>query len=158
MSENSEIAPPARSVKKEFMSLSNLIRREMDASRLKRGLPVTAMHGFIIGYLHKNSGRDVFQKDIEEAFSYRRSTASTVLGLMEEKGLIERVGVPYDARLKKLVLTEKALEIVAAHEEDSAEVDARMVRGIPDEELEKFFSVLDKIIDNLKEEHGKDSV
>ncbi len=158
MSENREISPAARSVKKEFMCLSNLIRREMDASRVKRGLPVTAMHGLIIGYLCKNSDRDVFQKDIEEAFSYRRSTASTVLGLMEEKGLIDRVSVPYDARLKKLVLTDKALEIVAAHEEDSAEVDALMMRGISDEELDGFFSVLDRMIDNLKEEHGKDSV
>ena len=113
---------------------------------------MTPMHGMIIGYIRRCDGRDVFQRDIERAFSYRRSTASTVLGLMEEKGLIERHPVPYDARLKRIVLTDKAKRFAKSCEEDAELLDERMTRGISDNEMEEFFSVLDKIKDNLKEE------
>ena len=141
-----------KSLKKEFMCLSNLIKRSLDVSRSERGETVTPMHGKIIGYIRRNDGRDVFQKDIESAFSYRRSTASTVLGLMEEKGLIERHPVPHDARLKRIVLTEKAKLFAKFCEEDAERLDGKMTRGIPDDEMTAFFSVLDKIKDNLKEE------
>ena len=77
-----------RSPIKEIMCLSNLIKRSLDGARMERDDTVTPMHGFIIGYLSRHADEDVFQKDIEKTFSYRRSTASTVLGLMEEKGLI----------------------------------------------------------------------
>ena len=39
---------------------------------------------------------------------------------MEKKGLIERRSVPYDARLKKLVLTEKAQKVSELIIDDAA--------------------------------------
>ena len=41
-----------------------------DADRL------TGMHGYLIRYLYENQGRDVFQKDIEEAFNITRSSVT----------------------------------------------------------------------------------
>ena len=151
MPENSDISP-GKSVIKEIMCLSNLIKRSLDGARMERDDSTTPMHGFIIGYISKNRGRDIFQKDIEKRFSYRRSTASTVLGLMEEKGLIRREPVPYDARLKKLVLTEKAERFAASCEEDGERLDAKMANGITDEEMDALFSTLGKIRRNLKGE------
>ncbi len=139
-----------RSVIKELMCLSNLVKRSLDAARAERNDSTTPMHGFIIGYISRNRDRDIFQKDIETKFSYRRSTASTVLGLMEEKGLIKREPVPYDARLKKLVLTEKAESYAASCEEDGERLDAEMTKGITGEEMDALFSTLDKIRCNLK--------
>lgn len=140
-----------RTLHGELMCISNLLRRSANASGVKKDVDrVTNMHGFIIGFLYKNRNRDIFQKDIEEAFSYRRSTASAVIGLMEEKGFIERCSVPYDARLKKLVLTERALEIVSAIDNDVCRTEAQMREGISDDELERFFVVLDKIRKNLE--------
>lgn len=52
----------------------------------------------IVQYLHEHRDSDVFQYDIERAFSITRSTASRVLGLMEKKGLITRSAVDWDAR------------------------------------------------------------
>ena len=55
-----------------------------DADRL------TGMHGYLIRYLYENRGRDVFQRDIEKAFSISRSTVTVTLQLMEKNGLICR--------------------------------------------------------------------
>ena len=72
-----------------------------DADRL------TGMHGYLIRYLYENRGRDVFQRDIEKAFSISRSTVTVTLQLMEKNGLICRESVAQDARLKRLILTEE---------------------------------------------------
>ena len=76
----------------ELRSLNNLIRRYFEFSSHKREIEsVTGNNGWIIGYLADNSGRDVFQKDIENHFTITRSTASKVLSLMERKELIRRL-------------------------------------------------------------------
>ena len=141
-----------KTIDKEIMCLSNLIKRSFDAALSERGETVTPMQGHIIRYLMKNRDNDVFQKDIENYCSYRRSTASTVLGLMEEKGLIERVGVPYDARLKKIVLTKKAEDFDAACGEEHEKIKAKMTAGISDGEMEFLLGILGRIRNNLKGE------
>jgi len=151
MSEKTDGAE-TKSAVKQIMCLSNLIKRNLEGARMERDDTVTPMHGFIIGYLSRNCDRDIFQKDIEKTFSYRRSTASTVLGLMEEKGLIERHPVDYDARLKKLVLTEKAKSYAASCDEDGRRLDERITSGITPEEKEELFLILDKIRNSLKGE------
>ena len=71
---------------------------------------VTAMHGWILAYLYNSRDREVFQRDIERAFSITRSTVTNILQLMEKKGYIRRVSVPQDARLKRLILTDAGAE------------------------------------------------
>ena len=57
-----------------------------------------------IGYIYFMK-RDVYQRDLENHFELRRSTVSSSLSVLEKKGLIKRLPVSHDARLKKLVLT-----------------------------------------------------
>ena len=135
----------------EIGKTSRLIRRVMDNSSQKEYIDkVTGTHGWALGYFHRNKDKDIFQKDFEKEFDIRRSTASHILSLMEENGLITRESVSYDARLKKIVLTEKAHKI---HNEviaffDSLEEDFE--KGISEEELTVFYSVLDKINNNIE--------
>ena len=51
--------------------------------------------------------RDVYQKDIEEEFQIRKSTATGILKLMEKHGFIRRESAQQDARLKRIVPTKK---------------------------------------------------
>lgn len=140
----------SRRLHAEIMCLSNLMRRRDETFGIKKNpYGLTNKQCFIIGFLAQNRERDIFQKDIEEEFSYRRSTASAVIGLMEEKGLIKRVGVPGDARLKKLVLTECSLKLVEEVDREIFRVEEQMRCGIDDGELEAFFTVLDKIKSNI---------
>ena len=139
-----------KSIGFEIRVLSNLCRREMDrSSSIQYVESVTGTNGWIIGYLAENQDRDIFQRDLEEEFSVRRSTASKVLKLMEQKGLIRRESVPYDARLKKLVLTETALDMHSHVARDAELLEAKLARGLTEDELKTFFSIADKIKHNL---------
>ena len=88
----------------QVRTLSNLIKRLVDQTAFQgRERPATGMHGWVIGYLYENRNRDVFQRDLQEQFSIRRSTVTGILQLMEKNGLITRQSVDEDARLKKIV-------------------------------------------------------
>ncbi len=60
---------------------------------------------------HKLQKRHIYQKDIEEAFGIRPSSATGLLQALEQQGFIRREPVSLDGRLKKIVFTEKAQEI-----------------------------------------------
>ncbi len=135
----------------EIGRTSRLIRRVMDNSSQKEYIDkVTGTHGWALGYLHNNRDKDIFQKDFEKEFDIRRSTASHILSLMEENGLITRESVPYDARLKKIVLTEKALKIQKEVITFLDSLENEYEKGISEEELQTFYSVLDKINSNIE--------
>lgn len=137
----------------EIRTLNNLIKRDVEKSRLFDYCRSTGLHGWAIGWFYENRDHDVFQRDFEERFSIRRSTASKILSLMEKNGLIKRESVEYDARLKKIVLTAQAIELHHRITEEMRERDERMKRDITTEELECFYRVVDKIKSNLEAEH-----
>lgn len=135
----------------EIGRTSRLIKRVLDNNSQKEYIDkVTGTHGWALGYLHRNRDRDIFQKDFEKEFDIRRSTASHILSLMEENGMITRESVPYDARLKKIVLTEKAMNIQEEVMQFFDKLEQEFEKNITKEELEIFYSVLDKINDNIE--------
>ncbi|MDD2233503.1 MAG: MarR family transcriptional regulator [Desulfitobacteriaceae bacterium] len=140
-----------RSASFEIKAISNLIRRHANKSASKQYIDsVTGTNGWVIGFLAENEGKDIFQRDLEEQLSIRRSTVSSVLQLMEKKGFIMRMPVDYDARLKKLVLTDKAYKIHAIASNDIAELEHKLTKGLTAEELAAFFKVIDKIKSNIE--------
>ncbi len=135
----------------ELHRSSRIVKRYMDNDASKSYVEkMTGTHGWVIGYLYENRHRDIFQKDFEKNFDIRRSTASKILSLMESNELITRESVSYDARLKKIVLTEKALEIYKIVETAFLHMETKIKEGITDEELTVFFRVLDKVNKNLE--------
>ena len=130
----------------ELHKTSRLIRRYMDSHTHKDELDhLTGTHGWAIGYFFDHRGQDVFQRDFEKECNIRRSTATAILQCMEKNGLILRESVPYDARLKKITLTDKALELHEKIRADFAALEAALRRNLTEEELGCFFSVLSKI-------------
>ena len=135
----------------EIGRTSRLIKRVLDNNSQKEYIDkLTGTHGWALGYLHRNRDRDIFQKDFEKEFDIRRSTASHILSLMEENGMITRESVSYDARLKKIVLTEKAMNIEEEVMQFFDKLEQEFEKNITKEELEIFYSVLDKINDNIE--------
>ena len=70
---------------------------------------------------------------------------------MEKKGYIIREGVSYDARLKKLTLTEKSWDFVSKTMEKVDENEEKLRNGLSVEELDSFFRTLEKIKQNLEQ-------
>ncbi len=118
----------------------------------------TGMHGYLIRYLYENQERDVFQRDIEKAFSISRSMVTVTLQLMEKNGLIRRESVAQDARLKRIVLTQKARDLHRQIEADIMAFESDLARGISEEEQEVFLRVAKKMQENLREDLAKQGI
>lgn len=142
-----------RRVGPEIRRLNNLIKREAEKCSARAELEsMTGLHGWIIGHI-SHSETPIYQRDLEKRFSCRRSTISNVISLMEKNGLVTRVASKEDARLKEIVLTEKAKEIDSLIRADLDRLDARLKAGIEREELDLFFKTLDKIKANIEKEN-----
>ena len=139
-----------RSIGMECRCVSNLVRRKMgETDAIKLSQELTGMHGFVIGYLYNNQHQEVYQKDLEKRFEIRRSTATQMLSLMEKNGLILRQPVLHDARLKKLVLTDKAVQMHKEVVKEIERMEGLLTKGVSQEELATFFAVMDKVKANL---------
>ena len=73
-----------------------------------------------------------------------------MLKTMEQKGFIERQSVENDARLKKIVLTEKAIKQHNIIMNDIIKREERLKSGISEEELNVFFEVMKKLTENME--------
>ncbi len=136
----------------EIKTITNLIKRQFDSSNVIKDLDnMTGMHGWIIGYLYNKCQQgEVFQRDLERQFSIRRSTATKILQLMEKNGLIIRQAVDFDARLKKLVLTQKAIAIHQLVQKEIDKTEDRLTKGFTQQEKDTLLSMLEKIKNNLR--------
>lgn len=126
--------------------LSHKLRRRLDAFSSVRDY--SSAQGRILSYLLLRDC-DIFQKDIEEEYSIRPATATVLLKKMEKNGLIKREPVSYDARLKKITLTPAALTYREQVFHDIVELETDLTRGISEEELQIFYKVMEKMMENL---------
>lgn len=137
----------------ELRTLNNLIRRHCDFSSHRKEIQtITGNNGWIIGFLAENSaaGRNVYQKTIEEHFNITRAAASNTLSLMEQKGLITRLADKQDGRRKKVVLTEKALQLRKLMKEDFDSLEATLRKGFADDELKALYDFFERMKNNLQ--------
>lgn len=146
---------------KKFRALGHAIHhfdatfnRQFLKEGVKAGLDeVTLMNGWILAYLYHHQENDVYQKTIESAFGCSRSTVTGIVKLMEKKGYICRESVPGDARLKKLVLTEVGLETHYKVSDILKHLEERLSNNISNDELDTFYSIIEKLHKNLEEEN-----
>ncbi len=139
-----------RSLGVTMYTLVNAIKRRTDE---RVGCSVqgetTRMQCWVIGFIADHPDSDLFQRDIEDQFGIRRSTASGILQLMEKNGLLTREPVDYDARLKKLTLTPKAVEMHNAIRSAIIQNDREMLDCLTPDEQDAFFRITDKLISFL---------
>ena len=142
-----------REIGYEIRVLNNTIRNSINSMKLNKAIEcnphTTRLHAWVIGFVF-HSKNPVYQKDIETEFQIKRSTASTLLASMEKNGLITRRSVDHDARLKQVILTDKARKMHETFLVTAKKVEENLARGLSDEELRNFFSILDKISDNAR--------
>lgn len=133
----------------ELKNVNNLIFRKFGQILKDSDFHITPMQGKIIFYLMKNRDKQVYQKDIEEFCSSRRSTVSELLKKMEGNGLIVRNLIDSDKRKRIISLTDFALKKQTEIENKVLLLDHSLKKNISDEELALFFAVLEKIKKNI---------
>lgn len=129
--------------------IHNYIDKYFHTSWEKAGIEPTRMQCATLHYLRAHQDVDVFQKDLEAAFSISGATATNILKVMEKDGLIRRQPVPTDARLKKLQLTEKGIAFDDAARENIVRLEDGMKKGFTEEELTIFRDYLDRLAQNI---------
>ena len=137
--------PPSVAIR----ALHNVINRYLAVTRPQEAEELSNGNIDIIRYLAHNADRDVFPQDVERRFGITRSTSCRVLGLMERKGLIVRESVPQDARLKKIVLTDKARGIDDALHGNAVAMEKLLLQGLSDDDIRGFMHTLDVMQTNL---------
>lgn len=112
------------------------------------------IYGWLIGFLYDNRDQDIFQRDLQKQFAVRRSSMTGILQSMERDGMIIRHPVPWDARLKKIVLTEKAVQRHEKFRQAIAEIEAKLSAGLTAEEKATFIALCEKIAKAIRPEQG----
>lgn len=128
--------------------ISNRLRRRSRA--IQESLGITGAQGNILDYIIVESGsHSVYQKEIEEEFGLRPSTATEALKTLEKKGLIRREAEKQDARYKKIVFTEKAETIREALRTEIEESEQLLLKGISTSEQKEFLRITEQMLKNL---------
>ena len=129
--------------------LTNLFFRALDAMNCEKlGESITGQNMMIIGFLARHN-TDIYQKDLERHFSVRRSTISKTLHIMEEKGIVKRSTVCNDARLKKIVLTDKGWMIYHLASDSVRVLEEKIYTDFTEEEFSTLKNLLCKMEKNL---------
>ena len=128
-----------------ILDVGKNIRYFLDLAMSENGL--TSIQTRILGYLRQaqNENRDIFQRDIEEVFRIKRSSVTSVLQTLEKNGLIIRESIPEDARLKKLVLTDKAIQMQSSTYHILGEMEQEVHSLFTDKEFGQFLEYMSRI-------------
>lgn len=137
-----------RAVGRCISKLSNQIRRRLDSFSAKSG--ISGSQGRVLHFILAQP-EDVFQRDIEQEFNMRAPSATELLKLMEKNGFIRRESMAQDARLKKIIVTERAAKLVGQVVPDLEELERNLTKGISPKKLEIFFQVMEQMSENLKD-------
>lgn len=98
----------------------------------------------------EEKGQRVIQRDLENYFQITNPTVSSMISRLEAKNLIERVSDPHDRRIRQIILTPKAKDLIARFNDTIQEVEGTMLEGISVQELEQGKAFLEKILHNLQ--------
>ena len=113
---------------------------------------LTGKQSWVQRYLYEHRQEDVFQRDLENVFSVRGATMTNMLKLMEKNGFITRESVDYDARLKKIVLTPKAIDNHERVMQRIVAMETKITENLSEEEIDTFLTIIQKIEQTLEKE------
>lgn len=136
----------------DISRIHHIISRKMDAAVISFiDDNLTVSQAYVIDFIYmEGKQRDIFQKDLEKEFDLKRSSISLMLNNMEKSDLIQREPVAEDACLKKIVLTERAIMLNENISNVISSIENKLSENITLEEINVFYSVLDKIRNNLE--------
>ncbi len=95
----------------------NLIQRAIKArvNNVVREADLTKPQMDVMLFLKRREekGQRVIQRDLENYFQITNPTVSSMISRLETKDLIERVSDPHDRRIRQIILTPKAKDLIA---------------------------------------------
>ena len=128
-----------------FMKMLNNISRSQAIyrhSRISAADLQTGHYAFALA-ICREPGRS--QEELARELCINKSTVARNLNFLEEKGYISRAPLPSDRRQFAVTPTEKMLAVLPEIKQASGEWMVLLSEGIPQEELDIFNSVLERM-------------
>lgn len=108
----------------------------------------------IMMILSKNEG--ISQLELAGMAHLKAPTVSLGLKKLEEMGLVERKNSQSDMRVMKVMLTQKGVEFEENNLKVLKSIDAEVMKGLSDEEIETLKTILLKMRQNFKYEEDEE--
>ena len=135
-------------ISRKFWIINRKLRHMFDDAFAASG--VTGTQAAVLHFVYtKGKYRDVFQRDIETVFNIRRSSVTSLLQGLERKGFILRENVQEDCRLKKLVLTDKSINIADHIQHKIDKLNNTILDGLSTNEVNFLNALLTQIEEKL---------
>ncbi len=103
----------------------------------------------VLEYLKEHNGAS--QKEIARGCHIEAASLTSILGRMEEKGMIERKMLNGNRRSLYVFLTEKGSELRQAVAKEFEVLEEEAFQGISEEEKTRFMKTFFRIYDNLRQ-------
>jgi DNA-binding MarR family transcriptional regulator len=135
----------------KFMKMLNNISRSQAIYRHSRisAEDLSSGHYAFALAICREPGRS--QEELARELCINKSTVARNLNCLEEKGYIQRAPLPNDKRQFSVYPTEKMLAVLPEIRQASLEWTALLSEGIPQEQLEIFHSVLERMQTRARE-------
>ena len=125
---------------------NGLVEKYTDQKLIKaRGL---SYEQFMVLSVMKKFGKTANATDMAKLLDKKANSLSTIFDRMEKKGLLKKTRDTRDRRLVWAVMTPKGREKLAATTEASLPIFEKLASCFSKEDLEKFDSLLEKLIKN----------
>ena len=137
----------------KIKKVQSLIRKTIhNSDTFKNNEDLTNVIGWTIGFISRRNavGVETYQRDVESEFKISRSTATGLLQNMEKLGYLYREVSKVDSRLKRIVLTEKSIELHKKVIMTFEQIEERLLTGFSSEEKEQLFGYLLRLEQNLE--------
>ena len=99
---------------------------------------------------------DVNQRDLEHALGIKASSVSSLVRNLEQKGLIYSERLPQDTRNKRILLTEKGLQLRDRLDRTRDQAEDALIAGLTEEQVETLRACLHQVMENLNAEEKLD--
>lgn len=137
-----------KKIEHEIKKVNNMIERVIcDIHKNDEHIILTSTQVQILYYLYKN--KSAYQNELEDLLDVRRSTISGILKTMEKNNLIKRIKKDDDARINKITLTDECFRKATQMKDRILLYESKLMNNISEEELDVFFTVIDKIKNNI---------
>ncbi len=130
--------------------ISHAVKKDTDNYLKKWDL--TMSQAMVLEYLNNTSSVDLTQRAIEQHFNLQHPTVSGILKRLEKNGFISTATSETDRRVKKIFMTEKALQIDTRAKEHQAETEELFVKGLSPEEIATLRCLLLRTLKNITNE------
>lgn len=133
----------------KIMKNMNVISRCQSAYRTEAvgGDLCGCHHSFVLAICHKPG---MTQEEISRELCLNKSTVTRAINQLEERGYVKRESKPEDKRSLLVFPTEKMENILPRVRKATSEWNELISCGIPENELDVFVSVLNKMAESAR--------